>query len=267
MSQLGLGMTTETQEGPGRRPSRNRRGGLAVLVAAVVFLTVVALLVGALVRTFATKPDYTGDGHGQVTVQVRTGDSLSQVAATLERADVVRTAARFVDVADSNASAPDIQPGTYRLRLHMSAQSALALLLDPAAKISSRVLIPEGERLDQTVALLAKGTKIPAKDLLAVLSAPAQLGLPAYAGSDAEGSCSRRRTTSSPGSDAPARARAMVKRYHQAESDTQLRRARGGRAPDAVPGDRRGEHRAGRGPHPGLPEDRPGDPQPAGRRA
>ncbi len=222
MSQLGLGMKTETQERTGRRPSRNRRGGFAVLVAAVVVLAVLGLLVAGVVRTFAAKPDYTGNGHGQVLVQVRTGDSVSQVAATLERIGVIRTAATFVEAADGDALAANIQPGTYKLRLQMSATAALALLLDPAAKVSSRVLIPEGKRLDQVVALLARGTKIPAKDLLAALAAPGKLGLPDYAGANAEGFLFPATYDVEPGSDAQHVLRAMVKRFAKAEADTQL---------------------------------------------
>src|SRR5437588_4075216 len=150
MSQLGLGMTTEETRHPLRRPGR-RGGGVAVAVAAVAVVIVLGLLLVSVVRWFATPPDYTGNGHGQVLVQIRTGDSLSQVGDRLQQADVVRSASLFADVAGADPSGSDIQPGTYRLRLEMSATAALALLIDPSSRLASRVLIPEGLRADQTV--------------------------------------------------------------------------------------------------------------------
>jgi UPF0755 protein len=219
MSQLGLEMTTV----PVRSSRRGPRGGaLAVLVAAMVVLLVIGLGVGAAVRFFTVKPDYTGDGHGQVTIQVRTGDSISQVGQTLQQADVVRSASAFDEVAGNDPSGADIQPGTYRLRLQMSAASALSLLLDPSARISARVLIPEGLRLDQTIKLLAQRTKIAARDLEAVLAAPLALGLPAFAKGNAEGLLFPATYDVVPGADATAMLKMMVDRFVQAEANTGL---------------------------------------------
>ena len=45
-------------------------------------------------------------------MQIRTGDSISAVAQTLEKADVVRSASAFVAVADADPDGPNLQPGT-----------------------------------------------------------------------------------------------------------------------------------------------------------
>src|SRR5881392_3913290 len=113
MSQLGLGMTSETSPPPRRRT--NRRGGIAVAVAMLVILALLAAVLVSVVRWATAKPDYAGTGHGQVTVQVQTGDSVTDVADILARADVVRSASAFVEVAANDPSGGDIRAGTYKL--------------------------------------------------------------------------------------------------------------------------------------------------------
>jgi UPF0755 protein len=218
MSQLGLGMRTETQE---PRPRRRRgRGGLAVLVAALVILVLVAGAMTAAVRWFTNKPDYSGAGHGEVSVQVKAGDSTGQIAATLERQDVVASAQAFVTVVGSDGT--PIQPGTYRLHLQMGAQDAYDLLLDPASRVSSRVLITEGLRTDQVLALLARSTQIPINQLDAALNDPQSLALPDYSGGNPEGFLFPATYDLTPGMTAPALLAQMVKRFGQAARDTDL---------------------------------------------
>ncbi len=217
MSQLGIEMKAESTRSSRRGP---RGGGFAVVVAAVVVVGVIGLAVGAGVRWFTNQPDYVGDGHGTVTVQIRAGDSVTAVGQTLEKSDVVRSAAAFVEVAGQDPEGANLQPGTYRLRLQMSAVSALNLLLDPAARITSRVLIPEGLRSDEVVKMLAAKTKIPVKQLEAVLAAPSALGLPEYSGGNPEGFLFPATYEVEPGADATRVLKAMVHRYLLAEQDT-----------------------------------------------
>ena len=97
MSQLGLGMTEVTEEVRGRGPSR-RGGGVAVLIAAGVVLALVAVVLFAVVRWFSTSPDYQGDGHGEVQVQIRIGEHrliageafLRRMGRRHSRAQIVR---------------------------------------------------------------------------------------------------------------------------------------------------------------------------------
>jgi UPF0755 protein len=210
MSQLGLGMTTVTQQ---TREPRKRRGGLAVLLAFGVILALVAVVLLAVVRWFATSPDYQGEGHGEVVVQIRIGDRLDQIGQTLEKADVVRSASAFVGVASSDPNGQDIQPGSYKLHFQMSASDAFALLLDPSSKISSRVVIPEGLRMDTTVELLAKATGIPVATFNAELAHPAPLGLPPYARGNPEGFLFPATYDVEPGNTAVGVLSAMVTRF------------------------------------------------------
>jgi UPF0755 protein len=220
MSQLGIEMKTVTTRSGRRRGPRG--GGFAVLIAAVVVLGLVGLVVGAGVRWMTNKPDYTGDGHGSVQVEIVSGDSISQVAATLEQKDVVRSASAFIAVAGQDPNGTNLQPGIYRLRLQMSAQSALDLLLDPAARITTRVLITEGLRTDEIVKLLSAKTKISVKQLQALLASPGQLGLPAYAHGNPEGFLFPATYDVDPGMSATAVLQQMVRRYFVAEQDTGL---------------------------------------------
>lgn len=221
MSQLGLGMTTATDDRP--RGSRGRRGGgIAVAIAMVVVLAVLAGVLLTVVRWANQKPDYSGSGHGKVVVVVRTGDSVSQVADTLAKADVVRSASAFIDAATSDPSGGDIRPGTYQLRKEMSAAAALALILDPQSRISSTALVREGLRLDQTLTVLAQATRIPLAQLQAAVTKGAAIGLPTWAKGNPEGFLFPAKYDVDPGSNATAVLAAMVHRFDQAVSDTGL---------------------------------------------
>src|SRR3954454_15938130 len=161
MSDLGL----EMEPGRRRHPRRRRRrfsGCLAVLIA-------LAVLVGggyfafsygltAIKDKLSPPPDYAGKGSGQVLVEVKDGDNATDIAATLMDKDVVKSQAAFTDAAKKDPKSTGIQVGYYTLAKHMSAKSALAVLVDPHNLMRNAVTIPEGLRVDQIVDLLAKKT-------------------------------------------------------------------------------------------------------------
>ncbi|GAB3603873.1 endolytic transglycosylase MltG [Kineococcus gypseus] len=176
-----------------KRPRRRRRRGLAV-IALLVALGLVGGgawtawdALGPVVAGLTESDDYEGTGTGEVAVKVENGDTGTAIARTLREAGVVKTTDAFLSAASAQPGMASIQPGTYRLREGMSAASAVALLLDPASKITSRLTVPEGLRATQVVALVAEQTPIPAEQLEAALRDPAAIGLPASAGGDPEG--------------------------------------------------------------------------------
>lgn len=57
------------------------------------------------------------------------------------------------------------QPGTYRLLTGMSAEAAVAALLDPANKVEWRVTLPEGVRLSRALEIIQEATNIPLAEL------------------------------------------------------------------------------------------------------
>ena len=131
-------------------------------------------------------PDYSGDGTGAVTVWIHDGDTVSSMARRLRQADVIKSVSAFMKIAKTDPRATSIQPGYYHLRLHMSARSALALLLSSSSR-AGRLTIPEGERVADVLPLLAKKTGIPLKDFQKAAKNTKALGLPSYAQGQLEG--------------------------------------------------------------------------------
>ncbi|HSF27335.1 MAG TPA: endolytic transglycosylase MltG [Actinomycetes bacterium] len=198
MSHLGLPMTDEEHDGPRSRShrahKRRRRGWFAVLIACLALALVVAgvwFAIGGLgerVRSSLAGPaDYPGPGTGSVQVQVQPGESAGAIGRTLKAADVVASVESFTTAARADERSKGIQPGYYVLKTKMSGQGALALMLDPASRLVTRVTVPEGLRLDETVKLLAAKAGFTVADLEKALADPAALGLPAEADGQAEG--------------------------------------------------------------------------------
>lgn len=180
-------LTEDTAPAP-----RKKRGALGVVIALVVLLVIGggAVLGGkALLSRFGgPAPDYDGPGTGEAKVQVVKGASASAIGEALERAGVVKSAAAFRDVARDDERALKIQPGWYRLRLQMKASLALDLLLDPKARLRSRVTIPEGTTVARTLELIAKNvSEVPLASLKEAARNTAALGLPPYAKGRLEG--------------------------------------------------------------------------------
>jgi len=169
----------------GRKRGQKKRGGAG---KSVIALLVVVVLLGGLgagvwygydrVQGFFTTPDYEGDGQGTVTVQVKQGDTATDIANALVKADVVKSAKAFTDAADGNSRSQGIQPGTYKLRLQMSGAAALTMLLDLKNKVVNGVLIREGLSAKATFKELEKATKIPVKEFEAAAKDPIDLGIP-----------------------------------------------------------------------------------------
>ncbi|MGY1723744.1 endolytic transglycosylase MltG [Blastococcus sp. SYSU DS0533] len=172
-----------------RRRRRRRRPlaiGLALLVLGGMVVGIVLAGQKLLGMLDPAARDYAGPGSGSVDVRVQQGDTLTDIARTLADADVIASTGPFVDAAQDEPAATGIQPGVYSLRLQMSGQGALELLLDPASRQVSRVTVPEGFTVDQVLARLAEQTGTPLAELEAAAD-PAALPLPPYAGGQLEG--------------------------------------------------------------------------------
>ena len=222
MSQLGLGMAhDDAPTGRAARPGGAGRGPLLVAVAALV---VVALGVFFGVRSLSggTADDYSGDGTGSVSIVVAKGDTLRAIGRTLTDAGVVASADVFVNVAESDSRAQSIAPGTYRLHAGMSADAAVTMLLDPSSRQVLKLAVPEGWRLEKTVAAAVKATGIPEDQLKESLSRAGSLGLPAYAEGDPEGFLFPATYEFQPGVTPDAVVTAMLKRFGQAATDADL---------------------------------------------
>lgn len=179
-----------------RLRARKSRGCLAVVFS----LAVVVALVAAVVLGFGrirdkvdgmfAAPDYTGAGSGAVTVEIAKNSTTKGIGEALEAKDVVKSAKAFERVARKDSQSLSIQAGTYTMRKKMSAEAALALMLDPKSSIQvRRVSIPAGKTLKQAAAILqaSKAAKLPAGSVAAALENTSSLGLPSYAHGSAEG--------------------------------------------------------------------------------
>lgn len=171
--------------------ARRRRSPVAVVLSLLVLAgLVVGIVLGGQKLIELVNPmakDYTGQGTGEISVRVQDGDTLSDIGRTLVDADVIASVGPFVDAAEANAASVGIQPGVYSMRLQMSGQAALDQLLDPAARLLSRVTLPEGLTVERTLARIAEETGRPIEEYQAAAADTAALGLPAYANGTLEG--------------------------------------------------------------------------------
>ena len=174
------------------RRKQRRRSGVAVLFALLVIggllgagYVGVTRVAGAF-RGSAPVEDFAGPGGSEVVFQVRQGETAEDVARRLEQEGVVKSSRSFVEAARADEErANDLQPGFYRLRREISGLAAFTALVEGQARAETRVTVPEGLRLEETVTTLSKGTGIPEAQFTRALRG--DIGLPSYARGKAEG--------------------------------------------------------------------------------
>ncbi|MEZ5186289.1 MAG: endolytic transglycosylase MltG [Candidatus Nanopelagicales bacterium] len=218
MSELGLHMEVE----PPRRRDPEKRGRGAVVLAVLVFVFVL-LGIGALFLRYQVFPgtgdDYSGAGGKEVIVQVHEGQTISDIGVTLKEEGVVASARSFVDAAARNDQSQSIGPGYYRLAERMSGEAALNAMLDPDSLVVTRVVIPEGLRLDQVVKRLSKATDIPSAKFRSVLKDADKLGLPKFAKGNPEGFLFPATYEFAPRASARDMIKALLARYNEAAQE------------------------------------------------
>ena len=146
------GKASKESKGKGKgkgKGEKKRRSGCACLVVTLV-LTGVVGGVGYFgyqfyQDRFGSAPDYAGDGTGtQVTVVIPKGAFGSVIGQKLKAAGVVKSVDAFVSAQSQNPDGDKIQAGSYLLKKQMSAESAVALMLDP--KSQNSLVVKEGQR-------------------------------------------------------------------------------------------------------------------------
>ncbi|WP_370439956.1 endolytic transglycosylase MltG [Kineococcus halophytocola] len=203
---------THTKD-PRRRGVRRRRAAVALVAALAVIgggTWAAWGTLGPVVSGFTESDDYEGPGTGSVDVRVVAGDSGRAIGRTLAEAGVVKSSTAFVSASRDEPRTAGIQPGTYRLKENMSAAAAVALLLDPASKVTTRLTVPEGLTVPQVLTLVEDTTGIPAADLEAAAADPVALGLPPAANGNAEGYLFPATYAVNPGESAADVLKAMV---------------------------------------------------------
>lgn len=191
MSNVGLSMQQSPSGGQpprgGKRKTGKKRSGFAVFLAVLLVGGLIAVVaIGgfwAFTKFKAAQPaaDYPGPGSGEVVVEVREGQTLTDIGMTLQSADVVASTEAFAEAAALNNDATSITPGVYLMLQQMSATGAVERLLDPASRNENTVTIVEGLRTNQVVAALSDATGIKVKEFEDVLDSPSRLPLPTWA--------------------------------------------------------------------------------------
>ena len=225
------------REGGRRKKTRSVPGCLAVIVAMAVlaggFYFAVTKGVDLVRDQFADPADFAGPGRGKVTFQVEDGDSVAEMGRGLKAAGVVASVQAFINAANSEPGSSGIQVGFYEFKKEMAAADAIEILLDPENILRDSITIPEGLRVVDIVALLAKNTDFSRADYERVLESPERLGLPDYAEGNPEGYLFPSTYDFGPDATPMSILVAMVDRWEQAaeESDLEARAAELGYTP------------------------------------
>lgn len=191
----------QAEEAASRSKKRGKqRRSATVLVTLILILALAVVIIrfgGPMVKALVggsdpipvSQADYPGPGLEQtVLVDIASGANGSDMAKELAAKGVVASAGAFESAFIANPRAPEIQPGTYRLRLEMRAADAVVALLDPANReTSTQVVVSEGLRATQVFERLAKALDVPIEEIEAAAADPTAIGLPAEAQGNVEG--------------------------------------------------------------------------------
>ncbi|MFI7703772.1 endolytic transglycosylase MltG [Nonomuraea sp. NPDC049480] len=207
-----------------RRRRRNRGGFVAPLLAFVVLAGIIGGggYYGYLWLSDALVPDdYTGQGTGEVVIEIKAGQSASEVAQELERQGVVASARAFTNAIGNANKSASLQPGSYKLRKNMSAAAAVSMLT-PENRLLAKVTLREGLRLSDTLKTLAKETGKPEKEFLAAAKKAGGLELPSYAKGKLEGYAFPATYEFQPKTTASQMLAMMVDRFNQTAKSVDL---------------------------------------------
>ena len=176
--------TGKAPTGKGKKKKKKRgKSGLALLLT----LLLLGGLAGGVyvaydkISGFFLTQDYEGAGNGEtVTIEIKQGEFIADMANTLVRAGVIKSAAAFIEAAEANPKATGIQPGFYKVSKEMSGASAVTALLDLKNRIVKGITIPEHLITIQIYDKLSKELDIPVADFVKAAKDPIALGVPEW---------------------------------------------------------------------------------------
>ncbi len=230
MSDSGLDLVTggDSPRGPGRRraerPTKRRRGRgiIALLVVLAVLIAGGIWAYGFAKDRFGSPEDYSGEGTGEVVIQVESGATWRSLSYDLEEKDIVKSAQAFYEAALADVDQHMLKAGTYLMKKKMSADAAYRALTTEIVSADDRVTIPEGSRVDDVVEAITSNTDIAAADLETALADPASIGLPEIAAGNPEGYLFPATYTVDPGETAVTLLSKMVAKGLQVASDLDI---------------------------------------------
>ncbi|MCW2878530.1 MAG: aminodeoxychorismate lyase [Sphaerisporangium sp.] len=208
-----------------RRQRRQRRKGFVAFFLAMIIIVGVLGVGGYYgynwIRSVAVPKDFTGQGSGEVLVEIKDGQSATEVAQTLVNQGVVASERAFVNAVGAAGKTASLQPGEYKLRKGMAASNAVPLL-DPQRRLQTTLTVKEGLRLSQIMDQLSTATGKPVADFRRAAKDGKALGLPSYAKGRLEGFAFPATYEVSPKSTPDDLLAAMVARFDRAAADTDL---------------------------------------------
>lgn len=138
-------------------PERFRRRKRRRWVTALAGLFVLLLVGGGVgygamqIMQLGSYEDYDGSGKGTAVIEVKSGETVSEIGSSMSEKDVVASTSAFVAAAAENKQINSIQPGYYMMRKQMSGQAAVERILSADAKVG-RVEIRGGMRMEDQLA-------------------------------------------------------------------------------------------------------------------
>lgn len=131
----------------GGKPKK-RRSGCACLIVSVVLLGggggIAYYGYQFYQDRFGPAPDYSGEGSGNVVVEIPDGATGIVMGNRLKEMGVVKSVDAFTSAQGDVEKGNSISPGFYTMRKGMSAKSAVELMLSPKSR--NTLIVPEGYR-------------------------------------------------------------------------------------------------------------------------
>ncbi|MHA6511786.1 endolytic transglycosylase MltG [Tessaracoccus sp. Z1128] len=134
-----------------------------------------------------TEDDFMGEGTDPVQVVIPSGATITQIGDLLTEAGVIKSTRTFRQVAQRSGESSQLQAGRFNLRKELPAETAFAMLLDPANQQRLMVTFPEGTTALEQVSIIAAKTGLAAADITAAAADTSVFPLPDFAGGKLEG--------------------------------------------------------------------------------
>ena len=131
--------------------------------------------------------DFPGPGTEAVSVTIEENSTGRDIGKALVDAGVVKSVGAFIRQFEKSKAATSIRPGTYSMRLQMSAAEALAALLDETNRTDNTITVIPGTTIWQVKAKIADIMGVSEDEVQRALDDAEAIGLPAEANGKAEG--------------------------------------------------------------------------------
>lgn len=131
--------------------------------------------------------DYVGEGGEEVEVVIPRGAGITQIGDILYEAGVVKSVRKFRTVAQRSGQSNELQYGRFKLRKELPAETAMAMLLDPANIQRIWITFPEGLTVAEQQQRIHDELGVPLEEIQAAAGRAGELGLPEWAGGKLEG--------------------------------------------------------------------------------